>query len=315
MQLQGVFLKRYWEIDELIEHWTLLPNEITMLANKSGANRLGFAVLLKFFQYETKFPSSHSDIPSTVVDYIAKQVDVSSFEYRNYEWNGRSMMRHRGEIRSFLGIRKGTVKDAKEMVDWLINKVLATEPDLSHLKIIVEKEFRELKIEPPTPGRIERIIKSAVRAYESNFFQTTQQKLSPECCTQIDALLSTSETQEEEALSLNESSTKTSLFHYLNSDPGRVSLDSLLSEITKLQHLRKIGLPDNLFKQVSPKVLQTYSKRAATEHPRELRWHPEPIRYTLVAAFCWTRSQEVTDNLVDLLIQIVHGIGARAEAA
>ncbi|WP_414589575.1 hypothetical protein [Scytonema sp. PCC 10023] len=34
-------MKRYWEIDELIEHWTLLPNEITMLANKSGANRLG----------------------------------------------------------------------------------------------------------------------------------------------------------------------------------------------------------------------------------------------------------------------------------
>ncbi|MBW4430957.1 MAG: DUF4158 domain-containing protein [Pelatocladus maniniholoensis HA4357-MV3] len=67
-------MKRHWEVDELIEHWTLLPNEITMLANKTGANRLGFAVLLKFFQYETKFPSSHSDIPSTVVDYIAKQV-------------------------------------------------------------------------------------------------------------------------------------------------------------------------------------------------------------------------------------------------
>jgi hypothetical protein len=306
-------LKRYWEVDELIEQWTLLPNEMTMLANKTGANRLGFAVLLKFFQYETKFPSSHSDIPSTVVDYIAKQVDVSSFEYRNYEWNGRSMMRHRGEIRSFLGIRKATVKDAKEMVDWLIKKVLAMEPDLSHLKIIVEQEFRELKIEPPTPGRIERIIKSAVRTYETNFFEITLQKLSVDCRTQIDALLITSDTQDEEALSLTEPTTKTSLFHYLNSDPGRVSLDSLLSEITKLQHLRKIGLPDDLFKQVSPKVLQIYSKRAATEHPRELRWHPEPIRYTLVAAFCWTRSREVTDNLVDLLIHIVHGIGARAE--
>lgn len=44
-----------------------------------------------------------------------------------------------------------------------------------------------------------------------------------------------------------------------------------------------------------------------------MRWHPEPIRYTLVAAFCWIRAQAVTDNLVDLLLQIVQGIGTRAE--
>ena len=41
--------------------------------------------------------------------------------------------------------------------------------------------------------------------------------------------------------------------------------------------------------------------------------HPEPIRYTLVAAFCWQRRKEIIDGLVDLLIQMVHRIGARAE--
>lgn len=44
-----------------------------------------------------------------------------------------------------------------------------------------------------------------------------------------------------------------------------------------------------------------------------MRRHPDPIRYTLIAAFCWLRSQEITDNLVELLISIVHRIGARAE--
>jgi len=33
----------------------------------------------------------------------------------------------------------------------------------------------------------------------------------------------------------------------------------------------------------------------------------------LLAAFCWLRQQEITDQLVDLLIAIVQGIGARAE--
>ncbi|MGB3511174.1 MAG: Tn3 family transposase [Microcoleaceae cyanobacterium] len=68
-----------------------------------------------------------------------------------------------------------------------------------------------------------------------------------------------------------------------------------------------------MFNNISLKVLQTYASRAATEHPRELRWHPEPIRYTLVAAFCWLRLREVTDNLIDLLIRIIHGISRRAE--
>lgn len=102
-------------------------------------------------------------------------------------------------------------------------------------------------------------------------------------------------------------------FSYLKTDPGSVGLDSLLTEVEKLQRLRQVGLPPNLFSYVSAKILQTYRQRAATESPRDLRMHPEPIRYTLMSAFCWVRSQEITDNLVELLIQIVHRIGVRAE--
>jgi hypothetical protein len=60
-------------------------------------------------------------------------------------------------------------------------------------------------------------------------------------------------------------------------------------------------------------VLQRYRQRTASESPSALRDHPDPIRYTLLAVLCFLRSQEITDNLVDLLIQLVHCIGARAE--
>ncbi len=49
-------MKHDWNADELLEHWTLLPGEKRLLANKSGATRLGFAALLKFFQHEGRFP-------------------------------------------------------------------------------------------------------------------------------------------------------------------------------------------------------------------------------------------------------------------
>ena len=55
-------MKRNWDIDELIEHFTFLPNELALLSNKSGATRLGFAALFKFFQYEARFPKYMSEI-------------------------------------------------------------------------------------------------------------------------------------------------------------------------------------------------------------------------------------------------------------
>jgi hypothetical protein len=38
------------------------------------------------------------------------------------------------------------------------------------------------------------------------------------------------------------------------------------------------------------------------------------LRATLVAALCWLRQREVTDSLVDRLIQVIHTIGVPAEA-
>jgi hypothetical protein len=45
-------MKRQWEHEELIEHWILGPWDLAQVGNKRGATRLGFAVLLKFFQRE-----------------------------------------------------------------------------------------------------------------------------------------------------------------------------------------------------------------------------------------------------------------------
>ena len=43
-------MRRQWDIEELIEHFTLVTEDEELLANKTGATRLGFALLLKCFQ-------------------------------------------------------------------------------------------------------------------------------------------------------------------------------------------------------------------------------------------------------------------------
>jgi hypothetical protein len=114
----------------------------------------------------------------------------------------------------------------------------------------VAARCRALQIEPPTPDRIERIVRGAVRAYEDRFLATIHGRLAPEV---------------------------------------RDRLDALLHEI------------------------ELYRRRVAVQPPSDLRRLPEAARLTWLAAFVHLRGRALTDSLVELLIDTVHAMGARAE--
>lgn len=310
-------MQRHWQPEELIEHWTLLPAELELLTKKTVTNRLGIALLLKYFQYEGRFPTSLTEIPRDAIRYVAKLLKISPDRFDNYDWQGRTIKAHRALIRDFLGVTEATVKDAIALSAWLETQVLAYELKLESLNIAAYNRLRSLKIEPPTPERLERIVRSAIRRFEDNLCDSTAQQLSTSVRQKLDELLETTseDNDSEELLDTDSTSPHNtpSPLAILKSDPGRLGMNSLISESAKLKQLSQLELPDHLFPGISAKVLQIYKQRVAVEPPRELRRHPDNRRYTLLAAFCWLRTQEITDKLVDLLIQIIHRIGARAE--
>jgi 5'(3')-deoxyribonucleotidase len=74
---------------------------------------------------------------------------------------------HRTEIRGFYGFREDTIEDVQEITEWLCKHVLLYhDHEFEHLKAKVYLQFRELKIVPPSPERIERLIRSSIHAYE-----------------------------------------------------------------------------------------------------------------------------------------------------
>ncbi|MCA1696808.1 MAG: DUF4158 domain-containing protein [Actinobacteria bacterium] len=54
------------DLDDLVEHWTVLDDERTLVAGKRGATRLGFALLLKFYTRHGRFPAAGADLPGAV---------------------------------------------------------------------------------------------------------------------------------------------------------------------------------------------------------------------------------------------------------
>jgi hypothetical protein len=306
-------VKPNWDTEELIENWTLLPQELELAKKKVGGNQIGFALLLKHFQLFAYFPEDKSSISQVVISYIASQVNLPESSYSDYYWQGRSAKAYRGEIRCVFNFRVASVKDSKDMVTWLIDEILPNEQKNEAITEFVYQRFRELQIEPPTRGRVERLIRSAIALYETDFAEHTLNKLIPEMTEQIDILLSTEETESDESVEQSGKKSKMSNFAFLKTDPGAVGLGSFLTEIEKLKRIRAVGLPTNLFEGRSPKLVKTYRHRAATETPYLLRQHPPAIRYTLMAAFCIQRSQEITDSLIEILTTIIKRIDNRAE--
>ena len=150
------------------------------------------------------------------------------------------------------------------------------------------------------------LIETGWMDYEAQIYTVIVARLAPEVQERLDALLvadPTVEGVEEEELPLSR----------LRQDPGPVGVESALSEIAKLRALRAIGLPPDLFQGYQPKLVERLRRRLAAESPSHIRQHPQAIRMTLLAALVFQRTQEVTDALVTLLIQIVHRIGKRAE--
>ena len=306
------FLKRYWELNELIDQFTFLPNELSQLGNKSKETRLGFAVLFKFFQFEARFPNHKNEIPKEIVLYIAKQLKLEPLLFDKYDWKGRTIKYHRAQIRDFFGFRESTVKDSEDVSKWLSTVVYFYESNFESIKEESYKKFRVLKLVPPSPERIERIAKSAIHTYEIEFFKETFKKLSEDTVSRMDnlinILITNDEIDPECSVDMNSIS-----FTELRGEPGSISLKSVFQEIEKLKIIRLLKIPNNLFDNIPQKIVNHYKLRVVSEKLPELRRHPEYVRYTLLAAFFWLRHREITDNLIELLIQIIHRIGVRAE--
>ena len=221
--------------------------------------------------------------------------------------SGRVHKRHRIQIREFLGFTRINQKHKLELKQWLIGDILPMGLTFDALRDQVAQYLRRQCVELPSVKELTRLINSASRAHEQEFCRSISAKISTEARSRINALLNTETELEEEA------QFRQSDFNRLKADPGRLGLKSLLAEIHKLQSIRQIKLPSDLFENVSPKLIQQYRHRASAEQAGRLRRHPAAIRYTLIAAFCHQRVQEITDNLVELLVQIVHRLRINAE--
>lgn len=249
-------MRREWEPEDLIACWTLVEVDQELVANKSGATRLGFALLLKFFELEARFPRDGSELPAAAVSYMAEQVHVDAGELDAYAWPGRTIEYHRAQIRQAYGFRDTTRSDENDLVAWLAAEVCPVELSRDRLREAVLLRCRQQRIEPP--GRIDRIVGAAVTASEQRFCARIVSRLPPLTATRLEELIAGN------AAGVVPVGGGRGLLSELKADPGRLGLETLLGEIAKLERIRALGLPGDLFSGCSEKLVSSWRARAAT---------------------------------------------------
>ncbi|MCK0505296.1 hypothetical protein GO606_000115 (plasmid) [Aromatoleum anaerobium] len=160
---------------------------------------------------------------------------------------------------------------------------------------------------------MERIARSALRAHEDRFHNGVYERLPPATRERLDALLRPEKSGSEENAGDAQDETAGSapaVLLKLRGSPGRPSLASMQDELAKLGLIRGIDLPTDLFDRAAPRDLERCRQRVSVEVPRDLRRHPDAARLTWLAAFVYLRARTLTDDLVDLLIETIHQIGA-----
>lgn len=229
-------------------------------------------------------------------------------------------------------MHEATLTDEEAVVEWLCQQVLAEQRQEDALIASVYTRCKDERIEPPTPERVRRLVHTAIHRFDERLCASTMQRLSAETRRHLDALLTVgvaeaeeqeeslsteprvqAENGKEEASEEPALSRPQSALHALKQDTGPVGLERVLQEIEKFERIHQLGLPADLFTQVSARTLESYHQRIAVEELQEVRRHPDPIRFTLLSAYCWRRRQEIVDTLVELLMDVVHHLGTKAE--
>ena len=288
--------------------------ELILIHSKfSVENHLAFAVMLKFFQLEGRYPTQADTISPAMISSLAAQLDGNSINFDHYNWKSRTAKRFRQEIRTLFDYKEASATDSEQFIQWMIEKILPMVPTLLQCREYGSQFFRELRIEPFSQKKVNRYIRSAIYRFEKQFFSSISTQLSDKTIQSIDQLL------REDMDDTDENKIKINLpdmdirLNNLKCDVAGVQLKHVHFEIKKLGHIRSISLPTALFNTTSRKLIQKYYLRIMVASPSHILEYASEARYAAMASFCYIRSQILTDHLLDLFIQLIQKMKTSAE--
>lgn len=271
--------------------WQFTEEEISIIRTKHKKSQLYFALQLKHYANSMSFIEDITSLSSKTVYVVAKKLGLP-VQLKPLSKKTQAIYRH--EIRNYFQSKAISAADEQLIKNWLINIVFPHESlSIDQLKERVSDFLIKQKVESPSEGALERVIRSAKQQHEETWFESIHMGLDSEAKCHLDKLLIT----ENNVSRLSE----------IKRWPGSLSLETILNEAEKLKFLKLIILPPCL-NDIPNKTLQRHYRNICTKYPSAIKNMPLHHRYALLAVFSLIKRRQVTDNLVELLIRLTKKI-------
>jgi TnpA family transposase len=281
-----------------LEGWNLSFDDHAFLAELPVSTRLTAAVQLKFLDHFGHFPARWAQIDEAAVAFLAEQLGADADAAARPGLNSRNARRYRERILAHLRLRRLTAADRAALEAWLEGALCPQGGTLEAMIAAVFAWCRARRLQPPAHAEVERQVRAARRVIEERLLSTIADALTPEAEARLEAALADPEAP--------------TGFHALKQDVGAATRDSVLGAIKRLAFIRGLALPRAHLAGIGRPWIETLARRAAGETASEMRRHERARRLGLMALWLMVRESQLTDGVVDLLIETVHRIGTRS---
>jgi hypothetical protein len=287
--------------DAYAEIFTLTSEDTKLIKRvRSDKNILGFAVLLKSFQYLGYPPYKKSQIPVEVVELIASQLELSPAFFQEYRWRGRVFRYHLTIIRENTGFRPCQPNERDTISQWLIDYGHEHFSRKKFLEAAVGK-FREMKIELPAENKFRRLVNSSRQQFFDRLYRRIAGRLDVEAREAMDASIKTT-------------GIEPSHLDWIKTYPAKTGMKTILTEIEKLKYIRRFRIHRDVhFAGISDALINSMADRIRAEDAYQIRRHPPAVRYTLLAALGYILGAEITDNIIKIFLQLIRRIEKKAD--
>jgi len=275
-------------VDDLATYFTLTSHDISfVLKQRRDHNRLGFAILLCTLRYLGFCPSSFSEIPLIVANYIGRQLKISPHQLAEYGSRTQTKSEHLQTIQQYLGFRKIDKARLHEFSEWLIHRALEHDSPSLLLTWLCQKFLSE-KLLRPGITVLEGMIVNARNKVQEITFDKLCANISEERRALLDQLL------------VKDVNIRQTPLSWLRYGETAHSPEAILNVIKKLNYIRSFEVETWDFKLLNPnriKLLTQLGRRSTNQALQ--RTYPQR-RYPILMAFLKQTLADATDELIEL---------------
>lgn len=288
---------------QLARYFHLDNTALTLINNKRGDyNRLGFALQLTTVRFLGTFLPDPINIPASVLNFIARQINVSTKNLEQYMTRKVTRYAHCSEIQEFYGFHEFNTKPWR----FRLSRLLYTRAWISNERPGLMFDFAtswllQNKVLLPEVSTLSRLI-SEIR-----------ERAAKQLWKRLSSLPSSDQVNKLETLLIVPEGERISHFDRYRKGPVTISSPAFIVALDRYLDLKAFNLDNLDFSRIPPIRLKNLARHAGIISMHKIARMPKNKRTAILLAFVKSFEVMALDDAIDILDLLITEIAGNAK--